>query len=43
LLREIKTIFKYPKSTKTNIFMERVNGTVQSEYLDSYYEETNNR
>jgi len=31
----------YPKSPKMNAFIERANGTVQTEYLDRFYEETN--
>ena len=33
-------VYNYPKSPKMNAFVERVNGTVQSEYLDRFYEET---
>ena len=32
-------VYNYPKSPKMNAFVERVNGTVQSEYLDRFYEE----
>jgi len=39
--REITLVYNYPKSPKMNAFVERVNGTVQSEYLDRFYEETN--
>ncbi len=39
--REITLVYNYPKSPKMNAFIERVNGTVQSEYLDRFYEETN--
>jgi len=38
--REITLIYNYPKSPKMNAFIERVNGTIQSEYLDRFYEET---
>jgi transposase InsO family protein len=38
--RDITLVYNYPKSPKMNAFVERVNGTVQSEYLDRYYEET---
>ena len=36
----ITLVYNYPKSRKMNDFIERVNGTVQSEYLDRFYEET---
>jgi transposase InsO family protein len=39
--RKITLVYNYPKSPKMNAFIERVNGTVQSEYLDRFYEETN--
>ena len=39
--REITLVYNYPKSPKMNAFVERVNGTVQNEYLDRFYEETN--
>jgi transposase InsO family protein len=39
--RKITLIYNYPHSPKINTFVERVNGTVQSEYLDRFYEETN--
>lgn len=39
--RKITLVYNYPKSPKMNAFVERVNGTVQSEYLDRFYEETN--
>jgi len=39
--RKITLIYNYPKSPKMNAFVERVNGTVQFEYLDRFYEETN--
>jgi transposase InsO family protein len=38
--REITLVYNYPKSPQMNAFVERVNGTVQSEYLDRFYEET---
>src|SRR5680860_149941 len=38
--RKITLIYNYPKSPKMNAFVERVNGTVQNEYLDRFYEET---
>jgi transposase InsO family protein len=38
--REITLVYNYPKSPKMNAFVERVNGTVQSEYIDKFYEET---
>ncbi len=38
--RKITLVYNYPKSPKLNAFIERVNGTVQSEYLDRFYEET---
>ncbi len=38
--RKITLVYNYPKSPKMNAFVERVNGTVQSEYLDRFYEET---
>jgi hypothetical protein len=39
--RKITLVYNYPKSPKMNAFIERVNGTVQTEYLDRFYEETN--
>ena len=39
--REIILVYNYPQSPKMNTFVERVNVTVQSEYLDRFYEETN--
>ena len=39
--RKITLIYNYPKSPQMNAFVERVNGTVQFEYLDRFYEETN--
>ena len=38
--RKITLVYNYPQSPKMNAFVERVNGTVQSEYLDRFYEET---
>jgi transposase InsO family protein len=38
--RRMTLVYNYPKSPKMNAFVERVNGTVQSEYLDRFYEET---
>ena len=38
--RNITLVYNYPKSPKMNAFVERVNGTVQTEYLDRFYEET---
>jgi len=38
---KITLVYNYPQSPKMNAFVERVNGTVQSEYLDRFYEETN--
>ena len=38
--RKITLVYNYPKSPKMNAFVERVNGTVQTEYLDRFYEET---
>jgi transposase InsO family protein len=38
--RKMTLVYNYPKSPKMNAFVERVNGTVQSEYLDRFYEET---
>ncbi len=32
--------YNYPKSPKMNAFIERVNDTVQTGYLDRFYEET---
>lgn len=32
--------YKYLKSPKMNAFVERANDTVQSEYLNIFYEET---
>ena len=34
-------VYNYPKSPKMNAFIERANSTVQAEYLDRFYEETN--
>mgnify|MGYP001244152668 FL=1 len=39
--RKLTLVHNYPHSPKMNTFVERVNGTVQSEYLDRFYEETN--
>ena len=39
--RNITLVYNYPKSPKMNGFVERVNGTVQAEYLDRFYEEIN--
>ena len=39
--RKITLVYNYPKSPQMNAFVERVNGTVQSEYLDRFYEEIN--
>jgi len=39
--RKITLVYNYPKSPKMNALVERVNGTVKSEYLDRFYEETN--
>jgi transposase InsO family protein len=39
--RKITLVYNYPKSPKMNAFVERVNSTVQTEYLDRFYEETN--
>ena len=39
--RKITLVYNYPKSPKMNAFVERVKGTVQSEYLDRFQEETN--
>jgi hypothetical protein len=33
-------VYHYPKSPQMNTLVERVNGTVQNEYLDRFYEET---
>ena len=38
--RGMTLVYNYPHSPKMNTFVERVNGTVQSEYLDRFYEET---
>lgn len=38
--RKITLVYNYPKSPQMNAFIERVNGTVQTEYLDRFYEET---
>ena len=38
--RKITLVYNYPQPPKMNAFVERVNGTVQSEYLDRFYEET---
>jgi len=38
--RKITLVYNYPKSSKMNAFVERVNATVQTEYLDRFYEET---
>jgi hypothetical protein len=39
--RKITLVYHYPKSPQMNTLVERVNGTVQSDYLDRFYEETN--
>ena len=38
--RKLTLVHNYPNSPKMNTFVERVNGTLQSEYLDRFYEET---
>jgi len=38
--RKLTLVHNYPNSPKMNTFVERVNGTVQAEYLDRFYEET---
>jgi len=38
--RKLTLVHNYPNSAKMNTFVERVNGTVQAEYLDRFYEET---
>ncbi len=38
--RKITLVYNYSKSPKMNAFIERVDGTVQAEYLDRFYEET---
>jgi len=37
---KITLVYNCPQSPKMNAFVERVNGTVQTEYLDRFYEET---
>lgn len=37
---DITLIHNYPKSPKMNPFVEKVNDTIQVEYLDRFYEET---
>ena len=37
--KEIILIYDYLKSTKMSAFIERINGTVRSEYFDRLYEE----
>jgi len=37
----LTTIFKHCFNIRMNAFVERVNSTVQSEYLDRFYEDTN--
>ena len=37
---EIIFIYDYLKSPKMSAFVERINSTVQSKYLDRFYEET---
>ena len=37
---KITLLHNYPHSPKMNTFVERINGTIQSEYLDRFYEET---
>jgi len=39
--RKITLLYNYAKSPKMNAFIERVNGTIRSEYLDRFQEETN--
>jgi len=36
----ITLIHNYPKSPKMNCYVEKVNDTIQNEYLDRIYEET---
>ena len=36
----ITLVHNYPKSPKMNAFVEKVNETIQTEYLDRFYEET---
>lgn len=36
----ILLVHNYPKSPKMNAFVEKVNETIQTEYLDRFYEET---
>ncbi len=38
--RKPTLVHNYPYSPKMNTFVERVNGTIQTEYLDRFYEET---
>ena len=37
--KKMTLVHNYPHSPKMNAFIERVHGTVQSEYLDRFYEE----
>jgi len=39
--QNIVLVHNYPKSPKMNCFVEKVNDTIQNEYLDRFYEETN--
>ncbi len=39
--RKITLVYNYPKYSKMNAFVERVNGTVQTEYPNRLYEEIN--
>lgn len=38
--QKITLIHNYPKSPKMNSYVEKVNETIQTEYLDRFYEET---
>jgi transposase len=38
--QNIILVHNYPKSPKMNCFVEKVNDTIQNEYLDRFYEET---
>ena len=38
--RKLTLVHNYPNSPRMNTFVERINGTVQSEYMDRFYEET---
>ena len=39
--QNIILVHNYPKSPKMNCFVEKVNDTIQDEYLNRFYEETN--